>query len=343
MTEGKIPVKVEISYKTVLFTVFFLIGLWLIIQIKDIIILLFLSVILLSGLLRPVEWLNSKKIPRALSVLIVYIFIIAFIAFTIGIIVPPLVSQSSDFISKLPQILGTINDFLIFNKIPVENLSAIISRQLQSVAGNFISVTSAIFSSIFLVITLLVLTFYLLLEWNKFLRLLTSSFSGKQEKKVANLITKIESGLGGWLRGQLALSLIIGVFTYIGLKILGIAYALPLALVAGILEIIPIIGPIISAIPAVLVGLTVAPIMGIAVAALFFIIQQLENHLIVPMVMKRVAGLQPPVVIIALLIGAKLGGIGGAFLAIPIIVVGKAVFTEFLREDQKLSQDLEET
>lgn len=343
MTEDKMPTKVEISYKTVLFTVFFLIGLWLIIQIKDIIILLFLSIILLSGLLKPVEWLNSKKIPRALSVLIVYIFIIAFIAFTIGIIVPPLVSQSSDFISKLPQILGTINDFLIFNKIPVENLSDIISRQLQSVAGNFISVTSAIFSSIFLVITLLVLTFYLLLEWNKFLRLLTSPFSGKQEKKVTNLITKIESGLGGWVRGQLALSLIIGVFTYIGLKILGIAYALPLALVAGILEIIPIIGPIISAIPAVLVGLTVAPIMGVAVAALFFIIQQLENHLIVPMVMKRVAGLQPPVVIIALLIGAKLGGVGGAFLAIPIIVVGKAVFTEFLHEDQKLSQDLEET
>jgi len=343
MTEEKMPVKVEISYKTVLFTIFFLIGLWLIIQIRDIIILLFLSAILLSGLLRPVEWLNSKKIPRALSVLIVYIFIIAFIAFTIGIIVPPLVSQSSDFISKLPQILGTINDFLVFNKIPVNNLSDIIGRQLQSVAGNFISVTSAIFSSIFLVITLLVLTFYLLLEWNKFLRLLTSPFSGKQEKKVANLITKIESGLGGWLRGQLALSLIIGVLTYIGLKILGIEYALPLALVAGILEIIPIIGPIISAIPAVLVGLTVAPIMGVAVAALFFVIQQLENHLIVPMVMKRVAGLQPPVVIIALLIGAKLGGIGGAFLAIPIIVVGKAVFTEFLREDQKMSDDLEET
>lgn len=342
MTEEKVPIKVEISYKTVLFTIFFLIGLWLIIQIRDIIILLFLSAILLSGLLGPVEWLNSKRIPRALSVLIVYIFIIAFIAFTISIVVPPLVSQSSDFISKLPQILGTINNFLVFNKIPVQNLSDIISRQLQSVAGNFISITSAIFSSIFLIITLLVLTFYLLLEWNKFLKLLTSSFSGKQEKKVANLITKIESGLGGWLRGQLALSLVIGVFTYIGLKILGIAYALPLALVAGILEVIPIIGPIISAIPAVLVGLTVAPIMGIAVAALFLIIQQLENHLIVPMVMKKVAGLQPPVVIIALLIGAKLGGVGGAFLAIPIIVVGKAVFTEFLREDQKMSEDLKE-
>ncbi len=342
MADQKNLITVEISHRTVIFTVLLLINLWLVIQIRQIIVLLFLSLILLSGLLRPVGWLQSKKIPRALSVLIVYVFIIIFIAFTIGIILPPLISQTSEFFSKLPQILGTINDFLIFNKIPLNNTSDIISKQVQSIAGNLISVSTTIFSSIFLVITLLVFTFYLLLEWNRFVRFLTSPFSGKNEKKITNLISNIESGLGGWLRGQLSLSLIIGLFTYIGLRLLGIPFALPLALVAGILEVVPIIGPIISAIPAVLVGLTVAPIMGLAVTALFFVIQQLESHFIVPMVMKKVAGLQPPVVIIALLVGSKLGGIGGAFLAIPIIVVGKAIFSEFFHEDQKISEELEE-
>lgn len=336
------PQRIEISYKTVIFTVGVLIGIWLTIQIRQILILVFLSIIFLSALLKPVEWLNSKRIPRALAVLVVYIFVIAVISFAIGIIVPPLVSQTSDFISRTPQIVSSINEFLIFTKIPVEEVSRAIAGQLQSIAGNFIAISTAIFSSIFLVLTIFVLTFYLLLEWKSFVRLIASPFSGKQEKKVINVISKVEYGLGQWLRGQLTLSIVVGVLSYIGLRILDIPYALPLALIAGIFEIVPIVGPIIAAIPAVLVALTIAPVMGLATAALFFIIQQLENNLIVPMIMSKVIGLQPPIVIIALLVGAKLAGIGGAFLAIPIIVVAKIVFQEFLAEDQKLDDGLTE-
>jgi len=342
MAESRPPIKVEISHKTVIFTVAFLVGLWFLIQVREVIILIFLSVILLSALLRPVEWLDSRRVPRVLSVLIVYILVISLISFALGIIVPPLVSQTSDFVTRLPQIVGTINDFLVFNKIPVEDISGVIAAQIQSITRNFISISTAIFSSIFLILTIFVFTFYLLLEWKSFVRLLTSPFAGKQEKKIINLVAKVENGLGQWLRGQLALSIIVGVLIYIGLRILDIPYALPLALVAGIFEIIPIVGPIISAIPAVLVGLTIAPIMGLAVAALFFIVQQLENNLIVPMVMSKVIGLQPPVVIIALLIGAKIAGIGGAFLAVPVLVVAKIVVKEFLTEDQKLDDGLNE-
>ena len=319
-----------------------LVGLWFIIQIRQIIILVFLSIILLSALLRPVEWLNARKIPRVLSVLLVYIVVLALIAFTIGIIIPPLVSQTSDLISKLPQIIATINNFLVFNKIPVENLSGIIASQIQQIAQNFLSISKAIFSSIFLLITIFVFTFYLLLEWKSFVKLVASPFSGRQEKKVTSIISKVESGLGGWVRGQITLSLIVGILTFVGLTILQIPFALPLALIAGILEIVPIVGPIIASIPAILVGLTIAPIIALAVAALFFIVQQLENHLIVPMVMLKVVGLQPPVIIITLLIGAKLAGIGGAFLAVPTVVVARIIFKELLSEDQKLEDGLKE-
>ncbi len=340
--ENKAPIRVEIYYKTVLFTVAVLIGLWFLFQIKEIIVLVFLSAIFLSALLKPVEWLNSKGLPRVLAILVVYLLIIAFISFAIGIIVPPLVTQTSDFLSKLPQIFSNINNFLIFYRIPVADLSDVLAKQGQQLAGNIIAITTAIVSSIFLILTLFVFTFYLLLEWKKFVRLLTSPFAGRQEKRVTNLIAKIETGLGHWVRGQLTLSLIVGVLTFTGLTLLGIPYALPLSLIAGILEIVPIIGPIISAIPAILVALTASPILGLAVAALFFIVQQLENHLIVPMVMSKVVGLQPPIVIIALLVGAKLAGIGGAFLAVPVIVVARIVFKEFLTEDQRLEEDLEE-
>ena len=341
MTDNNSPIRIEISYKTVIFIAAFIAGLWFLIKILDIILLVFISIILLSALLKPVDWL-AARIPRTLSVLLVYIIIILLIAFTIGIIVPPLISQTSDFISKLPQIIATINNFLLFYKIPVENISQVLARQLQQIIGDFLSISTKIFSSIFLVLTLFVFTFYLLLEWKSFVRFIASPFAGRQEKKVVAIISKIEAGLGNWVRGQLTLSLIVGLLTYIGLRILQIPFALPLALIAGILEIIPIVGPIISAIPAVLVGLTVTPILGLATAALFLIVQQLENHLIVPMVMSKVVGLQPPIVIVALLIGAKLAGIGGAFLAVPALIVVRIFIQELLTEDLKLENGLKE-
>lgn len=342
MVQANSPIRVEISYKTVVFVVGFLIGLWFLIQIREIIILVFLSIILLSALLRPVEWLNAKRVPRVLSVIIVYVLLISLIVFIIGIIVPPLISETSELVSKLPQITGSVNEFLTFNKIPVEDVSGILARQIQQIAGNVIAISTAIVSSIFLFLTILVFTFYLLLEWKSFARLIASPFSGKQEKKVATIITKVEKGLGQWVRGQLTLSVIVGLLTYIGLRILGVPYAVPLAIIAGILEIVPIIGPIIAAVPAALVGLTVAPIIALAAMSLFFIIQQLENNIIVPMVMSKVVGLQPPVVIIALLIGAELAGIGGAFLAVPAIVVAKIVVKELITEDQELEDGLKE-
>ena len=342
MAEAKSPIRIEISYKTVVFTVAFLIGLWFLVQIREIIIIIFLSIIFLAALLKPVNWLSTRKIPRVISVIIVYLLVVVIISAIIGLLIPPLIFQTSGFITKLPQIIATINDFLIFHKIPVEDISKVITPQLQNIAGNFVSISTTILSSLFLILTIMVFTFYLLLEWKKVVKLISSPFTGSQEKKVSVIISKVENGLGLWVRGQLTLSIIVGVLTYCGLRILGIPYALPLSLIAGVLEIIPIIGPIISAIPAILVGLTIAPVMGLAVGALFFIIQQLENNFIVPMVMSRVIGLQPPVVIITLLIGAKLAGVGGAFLSIPIVVVAKIIIQEILREEQNFEDGLQE-
>lgn len=342
MTEAQKPIKVEISHKTIIFTTTFFLGLWFLFYIRDIIILIFLSLILLAALLKPVEWFNSKGTPRVLSVLLVYIILISIIAGVSTIIVPPLISQTSDFISKLPVIIDGVKDFLIFNKIPIQDLPQELAKQISGVVGNIVAISTAIFSSVFLMMTLFVITFYLLLEWKSFVRLAASPFSGRQEKKVINLISKIENGLGLWVRGQLMLSLIVGIVTYLGLLVLNIPFALPLALIAGIFEIIPIIGPIISAIPAILVGLTLSPVVGLAVAALFLLVQQLENHIIVPMVMSKVVGLQPPIIIVALLIGAKLAGIGGAFLAVPVIVVAKIIAKDLLSEEQSFEDSFKE-
>ena len=340
MADVKTPTKVEISHKTIIFTLFVVILLWFLIQIREIIVLIFLSLILLSGLLKPVQWLSARRVPRVLSVIIVYIILILLISFIASIIVPALISQTADFISKLPQIIATINNFLIFHNIPVERVSAVLTQQFQQISGDVVSISRRIVSSIILTITLFVLTFYLLLQWGNFLKLIASPFSGKYEKKIISIISKVEIGLGKWVRGQLTLSLTVGFLTYIGLVFLGVPFALPLALIAGLLEIVPIIGPIISAIPSILVGFTVAPFLGFAAAALFIIIQELENHLIVPLIMSRVVGLQTPIVIIALLTGAKLAGIGGAFLAVPIIVVAKIIVTEIINDEGRKFENI---
>lgn len=340
VAQSNSPIKVEISHKTVIFTLAFLAFVWFLFQIRDIIFMVFLSIILVAAFLKPVEWLNSKKVPRALSVLLVYLLMISMVSLAIGIIVPPLVEQSTALVTRLPQIISTINDFFTFANIPVEDVSSVIARQIQGFIGNIVSISTAILSSIFLVLTVLVIAFYLLLDWQKFITLASSAFSGKQEKKVASVISKLEAGLGKWVRGQLSLSFIVGVLTFIGLELLGVPYALPLALVAAILEIIPIIGPIIAAIPAILVGFTISPFMGMAAAALFIVVQQLENHIIVPMIMSKVIGLQPPVIIISLLIGAKIAGVGGAFLAPPVLIIAKIIISEFLEEDEKLDESL---
>lgn len=338
MVESSTPLKVEISRKTVIFTIASLIGIWFLVQIREIIVVIFLSIILLSALLKPVEWLAKHRIPRVISVLIVYLVVIGTIATSIGVLLQPFIQQTQGFTSKLPQIIASINDFFIFHDIPVEDISKIIAGQVEQVAKDIFKVTTTIFSSILRFLTIFVLAFYLLLEWDKFVRYIASPFSGKQEKKVINLISKIERGLGHWLRGQIALSLLVGILVFIGLTALGIPFALPLALIAAVLEIIPIIGPTVASIPAILVGLSINPVLGLAVVALYIIIQQVESNFLAPIIMSKVVGLQPPIVIVALLIGSQIAGIAGAILAIPFLVLARIVVLELIFEDHKLDK-----
>src|SRR4030042_7150816 len=136
MAESPNPIKIEISHKTVIFTVAFLIGLWFLIQIREIIIVVFLSIIVVTALLKPVQWLTSKGIPRVISTIIVYVLVITLISAGIGLLIPPLTKQWQDLQIDLPQIIATINNFFIFNDIPVEDISKLIARHIENVSGD---------------------------------------------------------------------------------------------------------------------------------------------------------------------------------------------------------------
>ena len=150
---------------------------------------------------------------------------------------------------------------------------------------------------------------------------------------------KAEKRLNAWFWGELTLMTVVGIFTFIGLNLIGIRYALPLAVLAGLLEVVPNMGPVISAVPAVLIGMTYSYFTGFSTLALYFIIQQLENTFIVPFIMKRAVGLTPIVTLIALIVGGKLGGVMGILLAIPLFLFLETVLMG-LRESKPFAEYL---
>lgn len=319
------PRKVEISHKTIIFIVFFLLGLWVLYQIRQIILALFIAVIFVSALNPVVDKIQNYRLPRWLAILVIYIIFLSSIVAILAYLIPPLIDQTSTFINKSGVYLKQLPTF----GIDPENLTSQFS-QFGLLPANIFKVTVEFFSNIFSLIFVIIVTYYLLLERKNLKFYLTVLFGEGKEKQAEDFVNKIEKQLGGWVRGEIILMTAIGVLTYIGLRLLGIEFALALAIFAGIFEIIPNIGPIISAIPAILIGFSSSPVLGLTVAALYFLIQQFESSIIAPKVMQRAVGVNPLVVILSLAIGLKLAGTVGAILAVPLVLVIRVVFEEFL-------------
>lgn len=318
------PRKIDISHRTIIFAVVFLLSLWVLYQIIDLILILFVAIILMSALSPVISLLTKIRLPKALAILITYVVLLTIFVSVLTVSFTPLITETTHLVLTLTPALAELL------KIGQFDLS-VVQSQITNFSGNILTFTKMIFNNILTLIFLLVFTFYLLLEKEKLERH-TASLFGNQEARVAKILREIEEKLGDWMRGQLLLSLIIGVLSYIGLFILQIPYALPLAILAGLLEVVPVIGPILSAIPAVILALTISPILAGGVAAMYFIIQQLENHIIVPQVMKKAVGLNPLIIILAIAIGGRLLGVGGALLAVPIAVAVQIIVTDILLE-----------
>lgn len=306
--------KIEISHRTIIFTVAFLMGLWLILQIRDILFLLFISFILMSALRPLVELFVRVKVPRIVGILLLYSVIFGLFGFSLAGAIPSLVIQSTKLVQELPMFVSRV---LPYWDIDVRS----ISQQIAPISENVVKVTVGIFSNVITTLTVLVFTFYFLLERRHIETFLTSTIGEDAARQTLDVVETIEQRLGAWVRGELFLMFCVGLFSYIGLTFLHVDFALPLAIIAGFLEIIPMVGPIVSAIPSVLVALASSPFLALSVIALFFIVQQVENNLIVPFVMKRSVGLSPLVTIVSLMVGGKLMGIGGAMLAVPVVLV----------------------
>jgi predicted PurR-regulated permease PerM len=328
---------ITISTETIIKILVVLFGVLFIGLIKDVLLIVFIALVLAAAIDPAVTAMERRGIPRGFGVAILYVLLFGFTTLVVGLFIPVVVSQLEQLAKSLPTLYDQASKY--FHSFQDTTLLNGLEKGLQSVSSSLANATSGIFSQVFTFFGgvfsffgVLVITFYLTMEEKGMKRLAIDIAPEKYRAYVTQLFARIEERLGKWLRGQLLLGLIIFLLTWVGLLVLGVKYALVLALIAGITELIPAVGPFIGAVPAVLVALSQNPTLAIWVMGLYIIVQQLENHLIVPKVMSSSTGLNPVLVIISLLIGAKVAGVVGVVLAIPTALMIMTFFEDFVQE-----------
>lgn len=335
---------ISISHSTIIFTVALILGLYYLYQIQQIVGLFFLSFILMVALNPVVKRFQRWGIRRKLAIALSYILLILTMSIFLAIVVPPLVYQLINLFEFLRKIPWLADELAIFNgdvnffekelagmQLSLNNVSSVIGSLSTPFSVAF-SIITSLFSNLFLVFSVFVMTYFLLIERSVLhLKLSWVTKNKASLEKAKAYLDSLEEQLGGWVRGEIILMFVVGLATFIGLTLLNIPYALPLAILAGVLELVPNIGPTIAAIPAVIIAFaTHGPISGIAVLVFSIVIQQVENNFLVPRVMKESAQVGSLIVILVILIGARLGGVMGALLAVPLYITVRSWYSFYL-------------
>lgn len=357
---------ITISSGTIIKTLVILVVAFLLYQMLDLVLVVLTAVVLASAVEPIINWFGKYRVRRLFAVIITYICVVLIFSSLLYFFIPPVMDEAANLLSNAPKYLNSVtlwnplnnNKIVETGKIATGisaglndgrqvitelssgegSSSALIGlvNRFQNLTANtsdgLINIASSIFGGAFSFILIIVLSFYLAVQEGgveKFLKIITPL---RNEAYVIDLWKRSQRKIGYWMQGQLLLAIVVGVLVYLGLMILGIKNALILAVLAGVLEIIPLFGPIIAAIPAILFGFTDGGLTtGLLVLGLFVIIQQFENHLIYPLVVKKVVGVSPIIVILSLIVGGKLAGFLGILLSVPVI----SIFMEFIDDIQR--------
>jgi predicted PurR-regulated permease PerM len=317
-------VKIEVSQRTIILVLGLLVAFKFLTMISDVLLTFFVALLIMAILNPLVTTLARYKVPRPLSVILVYVLVICAMMVSFAAIIPPLIQQTSTFVTHIP---NYIYDLGIPYQTAEQILPQVIS-QLGTIPSQLAQFTLSLFSNILEVIGVLVFAFYLLMMRENLDDHLAPFFNDIKKNQIDRIIDILELRLGGWARGQILLMVAIAIANYIGFLLLGIPYALPLAIFAGFLELIPYVGPFIAAIPAIFIGFSISPFLGFAAAALAFLVQELENYILVPKIMQRSAGVNPLVTLIALGVGFNLAGIVGLLISVPCAITVEVLAKE---------------
>ncbi len=322
MSNKSQQLNVNISISTILKVVGVLAAVWFMYFIKEILLLFFISIFVAALVNNGVKYFSKYIKNRTLTVILIYAIVVLIFSIVFAVLIPVLITQISELHSNWPHYTSRLLNF-----VPdmwhdrVSSFLQLESINWQSTMGELLETLRGFFGGVFNLIVVFALSFYMSLEekaWDKVIKFVLPK---KYYKRVVFVLGKIEKQLSYWFQAQLTLCVIVSLLAYIGLKILGVKFALVLAMLAFIGEIIPYLGPIVSTFFATLFASLHSPLIMFLVFVWFIIINQLENHVLVPNIMKKAVGLNPIITILALLIGVEIAGIAGALLAIPIATI----------------------
>lgn len=329
---------------------------WLLIQIREILIILVLAVTFSAAIVPLVRWLRARGLSQGQAVLSIYAVVLLIVGIGGYLLVPPLVSQASQFLDDIPTILEDLEtQARASNSEFLRTSGARALRQVNErytelradpspVGETAIRYVDTAFSMVLGLFTLLVVTFYWTTQRALVKRVSLGLVPISRRERAFRIWDEIEVRLGGWARGQLVLSGLIGGISAIGYYLLGLDFWLTLAIIAGITEAIPFLGPIIGGGLAVLVALTDSPEKALITLVFVFALQQIEGAVLVPHVMKNAVGLNPLSVILAVLIGGTILGPLGAIVAIPVAAALQVLVANLWEElEEQADTDVETT
>ncbi len=341
------PTTIHISSRTIIEVILFVLLVALLFYLRELVLIVLTAIVIASAIEPAAKWFMKYRIPRVAAVLIVYLTVVGGFFSLFYFFLPPVLNETANFLSTLPQYIDSI---AVANPAGTSGVSSLISTQevvanfslrdvvvdlqraLSNVSESLLKTVSTVFGGVMSFGLIVVFSFYFAVQdtgIDDFLRVVTPL---RHQEYVVGLWRRSQHKIGRWMQGQLLLGLIVGVLVYLGLTVLGVKYALLLAVLAAIFEIIPVFGPILAAIPAVGVALVDGGLtLGLLVAGLFLIIQQFENHLIYPLVVTKVVGVPPLLVILALIVGAQIAGFLGVILSVPVA----AAIQEFVADLEK--------
>ena len=330
--------KIHISVSSLIKVIFVCFLFFLIFLLKNLVLVLFMSIVIASAIEPVTTHLIKWKVPRLVAVILIYLFLVLCFVSIVYFLLIPLLSESGEFLNNfsnyfnIKTISQTIagNDFLssqpivesLKNSASLENWIGEINSFIAKLSSNTFNTIISIFGGIVNFFLMIILSFYLSVEEDgvgKFLKIVSPL---KHERYILNLWKRSQKKIGAWMQGQLILAIIIGMLVYLGLLLMSMPNALLLATLAAAFEIIPLFGPILASIPAIAIAATNGGFsLVLIVIGLYVIVHQFENQLIYPLVVKKIVGVSPAISIIALVAGSQLGGLLGAILSVPIATI----------------------
>lgn len=321
--------KFELTFKSCVYLFFLILSLYGTIyffsEVRHLLIVFFVAFIISEALHPNVTRFEKIGVPRFLAVLLIYLFTIGILTFAISGVVPVFVEQSQKLAATAPGFFQNLQ----ISGYSIDTTS--VFRAFESLPAFIAKTTVTLFSNLVQAVLILVITFYMTMQRKNLAPHHLGFLNDKIRKMIFLILDRLENRLASWMSGELILMLVVGLLSYFGYLIIGLEYAASLAIIAGILEIVPNIGPTITTLLACLVGLTTGnPINALLAILVGTIVQQFENHLIVPKVMKDTVGINPLLTIMLLLMGGQLGGVLGAILAIPVYLTIEIILKTYL-------------